>query len=182
MRTGWSTSRHCGRTWSRSCPSSPTGADSDPESVLDSEVVRPLQALNWASIQIRCEKREDRITSMKRSTTCLGLLSALLAGAPAASGGAEGGPADPSRAAAARADKAFGFDLFARLREREGNLLFSPQSLSIGLALAHAGPGARRHGKWQPPSISRTTGTPCTPPSHLCPGIPIREARIRTAS
>ena len=159
------------------------GADSDPEPVLGREVVRPFQALNWASVQIRCvEKREERIMSMNRSTTCLGLLSALLAGAPAASGGAEGGPADPSRAAAARADEAFGFDLFARLREREGNLLFSPQSLSIGLALAHSGPGARRHGKWQPPSISRTTGTPCTPPSHLCPGIPIREARIRTAS
>jgi serpin B len=39
----------------------------------------------------------------------------------------------------ARANNQFAFDLYARLRGAEGNLFFSPHSLSTGLALAHAG-------------------------------------------
>ena len=78
---------------------------------------------------------------MNRSTTCLGLLLGLMAELPVASGGEDQGPAGSGQAAVARADEAFGFDLYARLRVREGNLVFSPQSLAAGLALAHAGAG-----------------------------------------
>lgn len=39
----------------------------------------------------------------------------------------------------ARASNAFGFDLYRRLRERPGNLAFSPTSLSTALTMASAG-------------------------------------------
>lgn len=51
-------------------------------------------------------------------------------------------PADASgtnRAALVKANDAFAFDLFARLRPNEGNLFFSPYSISTALAMTYAG-------------------------------------------
>jgi serine protease inhibitor len=63
----------------------------------------------------------------------LGLLASLLpAGCAAPSQGGE-------PAASAPAGTAFGLDLYARLSKTEGNLFFSPYSVSTCLALAYAG-------------------------------------------
>ena len=76
---------------------------------------------------------------MCRSITYLGIVLALLAGATVASAGEDGKPDEPRRAEVTGTGEAFGFKLYARLRSRTGNLVFSPQSIAAGLALAHAG-------------------------------------------
>jgi serpin B len=43
------------------------------------------------------------------------------------------------KAAVARDNNGFAFDLYARLREHDGNLFFSPQSISTALAMTYAG-------------------------------------------
>lgn len=45
--------------------------------------------------------------------------------------------------AAAAANNEFGLDLFARLRQQEGNLFFSPYSVSTALALTYTGARGR---------------------------------------
>jgi serpin B len=42
-------------------------------------------------------------------------------------------------AAVVKGNDAFAFDLYARLREKEGNLFFSPESISTALAMTYAG-------------------------------------------
>jgi serpin B len=49
-------------------------------------------------------------------------------------------PAEPPPpSAVARGNNAFAFDLYARLREKDGNLFFSPYSISAGAAMTSAG-------------------------------------------
>src|SRR5947209_1527768 len=53
-------------------------------------------------------------------------------------------PVDPAdRAAVVAGNNAFALDLYARLRGRQGNLFFAPDSLSTALALTSAGARGR---------------------------------------
>jgi serpin B len=74
---------------------------------------------------------------MKRSAVLLCLLPALATPATAA------GPSDPAVPADVRTlvqgNNAFALDLYARLRGQEGNLFYSPYSVSTALAMAYAG-------------------------------------------
>ena len=42
-------------------------------------------------------------------------------------------------AAVVKGNDAFAFDLYAKLREKDGNLFFSPESISTALAMTYAG-------------------------------------------
>jgi serine protease inhibitor len=57
--------------------------------------------------------------------------------------GAETPPA-ADRAAVVEGDNTFAVDLYRQLRGRDGNLFFSPESISTALAMAYA--GAPGHG------------------------------------
>jgi serpin B len=76
---------------------------------------------------------------MKRlliATLACAVLAAVLATS------AEGQPAgrgNPDAAKVAQGNNVFAFDLYARLREKEGNLFFSPYSISTALAMTYAG-------------------------------------------
>jgi serpin B len=79
---------------------------------------------------------------MTRLALCLLLLSALAAVLTGRTGAAP--PARPAappadRAEAVKGNNAFALDLYARLRGREGNLFFSPASVSTALAMTYAG-------------------------------------------
>jgi serpin B len=56
---------------------------------------------------------------------------------PAAAGG--GKAAEPDAAALVKGNSEFGFDLYARLRARDGNVFFSSYSISNALAMTYAG-------------------------------------------
>lgn len=58
-----------------------------------------------------------------------------------ASGAAAGGgkPAEPDEAALVKGNSEFAFDLYARLRARDGNVFFSSYSISNALAMTYAG-------------------------------------------
>jgi serpin B len=79
------------------------------------------------------------------------LLAAVVLGGPAAVPAASA-PAAPAREAALEKEAAqglnsFGLELYARLRSREGNLFFSPWSVSSALAVAYEGArGSTRKG------------------------------------
>src|SRR6202453_1357313 len=45
----------------------------------------------------------------------------------------------PDLAAVAEGNNAFAFDLYAQLRKQNGNLFFSPESISTAFAMAYAG-------------------------------------------
>jgi serpin B len=63
----------------------------------------------------------------------------LLAGALAAPAAAADAPKNPDVAAVVQGDTQFALELYARLRGREGNLFFSPYSISTALAMTYAG-------------------------------------------
>lgn len=48
-------------------------------------------------------------------------------------------PTKPDVAAVVKGDNEFAFDLYGRLREQDGNLFFSPNSISTALAMTYAG-------------------------------------------
>jgi serpin B len=50
-----------------------------------------------------------------------------------------GKAAEPGDAALVKGNSEFGFDLYARLRAREGNVFFSSYSISNALAMTYAG-------------------------------------------
>jgi serpin B len=68
----------------------------------------------------------------------VGLLAALTAGAAAAAAGSSK-PAEPDEAALVKGNGEFAFDLYARLRSRDGNVFFSAYSISNALAMTYAG-------------------------------------------
>src|SRR5215510_13720384 len=71
----------------------------------------------------------------------LRLLIVALAGA-ALAGAAAGQPAGrvaPDVAKVAQGNNVFAFDLYARLRDKDGNLFYSPYSISTALAMTYAG-------------------------------------------
>ncbi len=109
---------------------------------------------------------------MNRSTTTgLGTVLAVLALAPAAVGQDKGPPPRPAPVAAPAAPNQFAFDLYARLRGADGNMFFSPYSLSAGLALAYE--GARGETARQMAAVLRLptdhAGSPPTPPARPKP-------------
>jgi serpin B len=65
-------------------------------------------------------------------------LTALLAASATWASGQPGGK-DPARAAVVNGNNAFAFDLYARLRDKDGNLFFSPYSISTALAMTYGG-------------------------------------------
>src|SRR5262245_49010092 len=76
--------------------------------------------------------------TMTRRSWLLVVLAAALAGASAS--GTEGGtPAEPDETALVKAGTEFTFDLYARLRARDGNVFFSPYSIGNALAMTYAG-------------------------------------------
>ena len=56
-----------------------------------------------------------------------------------------------SEARAATAINAFGFDLYARLAKTDGNLVFSPASIQLALAMARLAHAAMTASRWTPP-------------------------------
>ena len=73
---------------------------------------------------------------MKR-TILAGLLASAVLAAPAAA--EKPVDARPDRAAAVQGDSQFALDLYAKVRGQEGNLFFSPYSISTALAMTRAG-------------------------------------------
>ena len=67
------------------------------------------------------------------------VLAATLAVGPSAAGAGGGKLAEPDGTALAKGNSEFAFDLYARLRARDGNLFFSPYSISNALAMTYAG-------------------------------------------
>ena len=66
------------------------------------------------------------------------LAGMLAAGASAAAAGGSK-PAEPDEAALVKGNGEFAFDLYARLRSRDGNVFFSSYSISNALAMTYAG-------------------------------------------
>jgi serpin B len=68
-------------------------------------------------------------------------IAVLLAGvlAAGASEASAGKPAEPDEVALVRGNNEFAFDLYARLRATDGNVFFSPYSISSALAMTQAG-------------------------------------------
>jgi len=67
------------------------------------------------------------------------LVATLLAAGTLAEAAGGGGPAEPDEAALVKGNSEFAFDLYARLRTREGNVFFSSYSISNALAMTYAG-------------------------------------------
>jgi serine protease inhibitor len=67
------------------------------------------------------------------------VLAATLAVSASAAGAGGGKPAEPDGAALVKGNSEFAFDLYARLRARDGNLFFSSYSISSALAMTYAG-------------------------------------------
>lgn len=65
--------------------------------------------------------------------------SALLLALASGAAGPPPAPLNPDTAAAVRDNNAFALDLYGRLRAADGNLFFSPHSLSTALAMTYAG-------------------------------------------
>ena len=67
------------------------------------------------------------------------LLASMLSAGSAAAETSGGRPAEPDEAAQVRGNSEFAFDLYGRLRGRDGNVFFSPYSISSALAMTYAG-------------------------------------------
>ena len=67
------------------------------------------------------------------------LLASVLSAGSAAADGRGGRPIEPDEAAQVRGNAEFAFDLYGRLRARDGNVFFSPYSVSNALAMTYAG-------------------------------------------
>jgi serpin B len=67
------------------------------------------------------------------------LLASMLSAGSAAAETSGGRPAEPDEAAQVRGNSEFAFDLYGRLRARDGNVFFSPYSISNALAMTYAG-------------------------------------------
>src|SRR5947208_16438869 len=81
----------------------------------------------------------DCETTMKALLLCLAVLAVTAtASAWAADRPAPPGP-NPDVASVVQGDNAFAFDLYAKLRDQEGNLFCSPYSVSTALAMTYAG-------------------------------------------
>jgi serpin B len=80
-------------------------------------------------------------------------------------------PAAPDTAAVVKGNNAFAFDLYGRLREKEGNVFFSPYSIEAALAMTSAGasPGTLE-------SMSKTLHYP--PQERLHPAFKALNARV----
>ena len=76
---------------------------------------------------------------MARTRLIAGLLAAALAAGAAAAAAPGDRPAEPDEAALVGGNSEFAFDLYARLRARDGNLFLSPYSISNALAMTYAG-------------------------------------------
>src|SRR5215831_8836721 len=79
-----------------------------------------------------------RVT-MATTRWIVALLVVVLAMGPVAEAVGGDRPAEPDEAAVVRGNTEFTFDLYARLRGREGNVFFSSYSLSNALAMTYAG-------------------------------------------
>ena len=67
------------------------------------------------------------------------VLAGVLAVGASAAGAGGGKPAEPDEAALVKGNSEFAFDLYARLRARDGNVFFSSYSISNALAMTYAG-------------------------------------------
>ena len=76
---------------------------------------------------------------MARTRLIAGLLAAALAAGATAAAAPGDRPAEPDEAALVGGNSEFAFDLYARLRARDGNLFLSPYSISNALAMTYAG-------------------------------------------
>jgi len=79
-------------------------------------------------------------SALMGAVVVLGCFATVLIGQTAAAAEAPGGPAaSGSLAAVAKGNNAFALDLYALLAKEEGNLFFSPNSISTALAMTFAG-------------------------------------------
>jgi serine protease inhibitor len=67
------------------------------------------------------------------------LVASVLSAGSTATATSGGQLAEPDEAAQVRGSSEFAFDLYGRLRARDGNLFFSPYSISTALAMTYAG-------------------------------------------
>ena len=71
----------------------------------------------------------------------------------------------PSTNPIVQGNNQFALELFAKLREKEGNLFLSPYSISTALGMTYAGAAAPQPTRWRPLCTSTRTRRSCIRPS-----------------
>ena len=89
--------------------------------------------------------------------------------------------AEPELADLVRGNAAFAFDLYRSLAQGEGNLFYSPHSVSLALAMTYAGARGETERQRRTRSASSFPKTSCTPLSTPWTSIPLPEGKGRQA-